>query len=172
MLKKKSLLKVIILSFFCPWGRTQAIKRGTCWRRLMTGGVTLPGHMSVISGSAATEERGTTGAPCQRLAAATRRDGWESEGWNRAVSHPRRQVALHGGLKFNMSDEHACVFVFSFAEWRVLLLLPISDVYTCGDAPIIRQPLFMMRLLYSDKLLYFFWHSGIRLRRKRLKLWS
>lgn len=68
----------------------------------MAGGVTLPGHMSVISGSAATEERGTTGAPCQRLAAAQNRDGWESEGRNRAVSHPRRQVALHGGLRFNM----------------------------------------------------------------------
>lgn len=55
---------------------TEAIKRRACWRRLMTGGVTLPGHMSVISGSAATQEPGeATGAPCQRLAAAPSRDG-------------------------------------------------------------------------------------------------
>lgn len=76
MSKKKSLLKVIILSFLlCIRTDTEAIKRRTCWRRLMTGGVTLPGHMSVISGSAATEEWGTTGAPCQRLAAAQSWDG-------------------------------------------------------------------------------------------------
>lgn len=113
MLEKESSVEVIILFFLSVhedghWGT----KRRTCWRRLMAGGVTLPGHMSVISGSVATEERGTTGAPCQRLAAAQSRDGWESEGRNRAVSHPHRQVALQGGLRFNMSGEYSCVFVF------------------------------------------------------------
>lgn len=53
---------------------------------MMTGGVTHSGHMSVISGFEAREQR-DTGAPCHRPTAPPHRDA--REGSNRAVTDTR-----------------------------------------------------------------------------------
>lgn len=54
-------------------------KRSARWRRLMSGGVTFPGHMSVISGLRATQERRHRGAMSAAHSDSPSRDGWESE---------------------------------------------------------------------------------------------
>lgn len=120
-------------------------KRSARWRRLMSGGVTFPGHMSVISGLRATQERRHSGAMSAAHSDPPSRDGWESEGRADGTGpevSTQTGTVVEGAYRLMVTSRHdrsqlAKSEHFSCIQHRTATLaakLQLSDSWVCDEA--------------------------------------